>query len=99
MMGQDEGGREGGVDYRWQTSEIDVGTYVTELERVLRAGQDPERCREALKILERWQFDLMLDAASRRRAAKLIHEFGPPCIGSRRLLFAARHPRPLPPPS
>jgi len=67
--------RQAGADGGWET--IDVGRYVEELERVLRAGEEPDRCTEALRILERWRFDLMLDAASRRRAADLLREFGP----------------------
>jgi len=73
--------RQVGADGGWET--IDVRRYVEELEHVLRAGEEPDRCTEALRILERWRFDLMLDAASRRRAADLLREFGPPSFSAR----------------
>jgi len=54
---------------------IDVSRQVTEIEHVLRVGQDLIQCVEGLAILERWQFDEMLDSASRRRARLLVQEF------------------------
>lgn len=54
---------------------IDVGRHVEEIERVLRVGGDLARCVEALDILERWQFDEMLDDASRKKARMLVREF------------------------
>jgi len=54
---------------------IDVGRHVAEIERVLRVGGDLIRCAEALEILERWQFDEMLDDASRNKARALVREF------------------------
>lgn len=54
---------------------IDVGRQVAEIEHVLRAAGDLIQCREALAILERWQFDQMLDDASRERARVLVREF------------------------
>ena len=54
---------------------IDVGRQVAEIERVLRVGEDLTRCAEALEILERWQFDEMLDDASRNKARVLVREF------------------------
>lgn len=54
---------------------IDVGRQVAEIERGLRAGGDRSRDMEALAILQRWQFDEMLDDASREKARVLIREF------------------------
>lgn len=54
---------------------IDVGRQVAEIERVLRAGGDLTRCLDALAVLERWQFDEMLDNASRKKASVLLREF------------------------
>ena len=36
----------------------------------------PRRTREVLAILERWQWDGMLDEPSREHARKLVREFG-----------------------
>ena len=54
---------------------IDVSREVEELERVLLSAPDPLRRQEAIAILRRWQFDTMLDEASRRKAAMLVREF------------------------
>ena len=54
---------------------IDVSRQVEELEHVLRAGADLTRCMKALEVLERWQFDEMLDDASRKKARRLVREF------------------------
>jgi hypothetical protein len=54
---------------------IDVSQWVQELEQVLRAAEDPARCEEALAILQRWQFDDMLDDASRQKAKELCWQF------------------------
>lgn len=56
-------------------SKIDVGQQVAEVEGVLRAGANLRRCIEAFAILERWQFDEMLDDASRKKARALVREF------------------------
>jgi hypothetical protein len=56
-------------------SKIDVSREVAGLERVLRSHETPARCREAMAILGRWQFDEMLDDASREKARMLVHEF------------------------
>jgi hypothetical protein len=48
---------------------------VAEIERTLRAGGDRGRRTQALAILQRWQFDEMLDDASRQRAKVLIWRF------------------------
>ena len=58
-----------------QRSKIDVSRYVQELEQVLLSWQDPVKCENALAILERWQFDEMLDDASRAKAKTLVQEF------------------------
>jgi hypothetical protein len=54
---------------------IDVGRQVSEIERVLRAGGDLAERVDALAILERWQFDEMLDDESRTKARVLVREF------------------------
>jgi hypothetical protein len=56
-------------------SRIDVRQQVAEIERVLREGVDPAGCLRALSILERWQFDEMLDDGSRMKARVLVREF------------------------
>lgn len=55
---------------------IDVSREVAEMERTLRRRDDPHRSREVLAILERWQWDAMLDAQSRAHARQLLREFG-----------------------
>jgi uncharacterized protein (DUF924 family) len=55
---------------------IDVSQWVVELEQVLRSAKNPARCEEALAILQRWQFDEMLDHTSREKARALVREFG-----------------------
>ncbi len=54
---------------------IDVSREVEKLECVLRLGEELARCKEAMAILGRWQFDEMLDDASREKARMLVHEF------------------------
>ena len=51
---------------------IDVGRHLQEIEQSLRSGNGHE---EALAILQRWQFDDMLDDASRQKARRLVKEF------------------------
>jgi hypothetical protein len=58
-----------------ETPKIDVSQWVAELEQVLRSAQDPIRCEEALAILQRWQFDEMLDQGSREKAKALYRQF------------------------
>lgn len=55
---------------------IDVSRQVAEMELTLRARENPMRSSEALVVLERWQWDEMLDAPSRARARQLLREFG-----------------------
>lgn len=58
------------------SANLNTGRMLDELEAVLDAGRDARRCREALAILQRWQWDRDLDAASRARAATLLRAFG-----------------------
>jgi len=55
---------------------IDVSRQVAEMERTLRMRNDPQRSSEVLAILERWQWDGMLDEPSRAHARELLLEFG-----------------------
>jgi hypothetical protein len=55
---------------------IDVSREVAEMEVILRSRDNPQRSRELLAVLERWQWDDMLDAPSRARARQLLREFG-----------------------
>lgn len=55
---------------------IDVSRQVAEMEFTLRARENLVRSHEALVVLERWQWDEMLDAPSRARARQLLREFG-----------------------
>ena len=54
---------------------IPVGQYVREMEAALRYDGDPIRRAGILAVLRRWQFDEMLDDASRRKAKVLVSEF------------------------
>jgi hypothetical protein len=56
-------------------TKIDVGRYVAEIERMLCSGGRRPQRTQALAILRRWQFDEMLDDASRQRAKVLIWRF------------------------
>ena len=58
-----------------EAPKIDVTQWVDGLEEVLRSARNPVRCEEALAILQRWQFDEMLDEASRERARVLYRQF------------------------
>jgi len=55
---------------------IDVSQQVAEMELALRRQENPLRSSEVLAVLERWQWDDMLDASSRARAKQLVREFG-----------------------
>ena len=55
---------------------IDVSRQVAEMERVLRSRESTARSLDALAVLDRWQWDDMLDSASRTRARRLVREFG-----------------------
>jgi len=56
-------------------AKIDVSRYVLEMEQVLHTQQDPVLWHNAIAILLRWQFDDMLDDASRTKARMLVQEF------------------------
>jgi hypothetical protein len=56
-------------------TKIDVSRYVHGMERMLDSQQDPVRCETTITILRRWQFDEMLDDASRAKAGMLVREF------------------------
>jgi len=54
---------------------LNTGRALDEIEQVLVAGQEPDRCREAMAILRRWQWDDDLDDSSRTRASGLVRQF------------------------
>jgi hypothetical protein len=54
---------------------IDVSRWIAAMERELRDG-NVLRCGEVLAVLERWQWDEMLDEHSRAAARRLVLEFG-----------------------
>jgi hypothetical protein len=56
---------------------ISAGRQVAEMERTLRSVGDRTRYMETLTVLRRWQFDTMLDGASREKARGLVWEFEP----------------------
>jgi hypothetical protein len=55
---------------------INVRGYIEKMAQTLRAGRDRAACEQALAILRRWQFDDMLDAASRAAARTVAAEWG-----------------------
>ena len=58
-----------------EMTKIDVSWYVQGMERALRARQDPMSREKTITVLRRWQFDTMLDDASRVKARLLVREF------------------------
>ena len=71
-----------------ETTKIDVSRYVQGMERALHSQLDPVSYETTLTILRRWQFDEMLDDASREKAGILVREFEsagglPPTLGRR----------------
>lgn len=54
---------------------VDVESTIAQFEAVLRGGSALESCREALAILERWQWDPDLQPTSREKARELFREF------------------------
>lgn len=54
---------------------IDVSRHVAEMERVLRGNAGALQHGEVLAVLERWQWDEMLDDASRAEARRLLVRF------------------------
>ena len=55
---------------------VDASRALDQLEAVLYAGRELNRCLDAMDIVRRWQWDRDLDTASRHRAAGLAREFG-----------------------
>jgi hypothetical protein len=55
---------------------LDTSRVIDEFEQVLANGEEPGRCREAIAVLRRWQWDADLDEGSRRRAVGLVRRFG-----------------------
>lgn len=58
-----------------ETFKIDVSRYIDALERTLSHDPDSARRIEALTILQRWQFDEMLDQVCREKARLLVQEY------------------------
>ena len=54
---------------------VNLNQAVAKLKNVLCEGHDTLRCREALEILYRWQWDDDIDAASRDEAKRLVGEY------------------------
>ena len=55
---------------------VDATQALDEFEQVLSSGDEPGRCREAIAVLRRWQWDRELDESSRSRAVVLVRQFG-----------------------
>ena len=55
---------------------VNASQALDELEQVLSNGGEPRRCREAMAVLRRWQWDRELDEPSRSRAVVLVRQFG-----------------------
>lgn len=91
------------VERRAETDmiKIDVSRYVHGMERALHSQQDPVGCEKTIAILRRWQFDEMLDDASRAKAGMLVREFestgGSPTILDRRNSGKPSSDNPRPP--
>lgn len=56
---------------------IDVAIWIDEIEQRLLSTQDRSEILDALAILQRWQFDEMIDAPSRERARLLVRRYTP----------------------
>ena len=54
---------------------LDTTRVIDELEAVLVAGNQPNRCEEAIAILWRWQWDGDLNEMSRHRAGTLVRRY------------------------
>jgi hypothetical protein len=63
------------VGRRKMPANLNTGRALDEIEQVLLAGAEPDRCREAMAILRRWQWDHDLDEGSRSRATGLVRQF------------------------
>jgi len=55
---------------------VNVMSALAEFAELLRAGCDPEHCRDVLVLLWRWQRDPDLDEQSRECARRLIQSYG-----------------------
>jgi hypothetical protein len=55
---------------------VDTSNALDEFEQLLSDGGEPGRCREAIAVLRRWQWDRELDEGSRSRAVLLVRQFG-----------------------
>jgi hypothetical protein len=56
-------------------SQIDVSRYLDQMESTLQKGDDPERCKEIMIILRRWEGDEALEPACARRVKSLLDTF------------------------
>jgi hypothetical protein len=54
---------------------LNTARALEEIEQVLLAGAESDRCREAMATLRRWQWDRDLDDDSRLRATGLVRQF------------------------
>lgn len=71
-----------GKGVMWRMMKIDVGAQIEALEAVLGHAKNPAAVREALAILQRWQWDERIDDSSRLRARELCRQFRrPPADG------------------
>ena len=57
-------------------ADVDTSQVLDEFEQLLNRGGEPGRCREAIAVLRRWQWDRELDEGSRSRAVLLVRQFG-----------------------
>jgi hypothetical protein len=55
---------------------IDVRATLTEFDEILRKGTDPDRVRDVLAVLWRWQRDPDLDDPSRDLSRQLLNQYG-----------------------
>jgi hypothetical protein len=55
---------------------VDVTTALREFAELLGAGADPQRCRDVLALLWRWQRDPDLDEASQAHLRALLRQYG-----------------------
>jgi len=56
---------------------IDALKQVRDMEAALRASDDPRHCGDYLIALWRWQWDDMMDDATREAARKVVRELAP----------------------
>ncbi|HYD48117.1 MAG TPA: hypothetical protein VEB21_07215 [Terriglobales bacterium] len=56
---------------------IDVARWIDKIEECLKTSQDRGELLDGLAILQRWQFDDMIDDSSRERARLLVRRFAP----------------------